>query len=825
MKRSILALIFVFITTLSAFAQGIPSNSHLTVPWDEFKKLLQLHENEIVLSIETFQKLLAQTGVPEPPEHTLRAGEVVITRDEFNKLVNQMKTPTHPGMIPPANYLITKAVYSGVMQQNNTVFTANFNVHVLTDGIYLKIPVLPQRMALQDVKLNGEQALIVNENGYHNVMLARKGEHLVTVQFSLKSVLDKGPHRLDLAVQQTPITILNLQMPLKDIELEIPQAQQMTTRTQGEFTNVSAVISTGQAINIRWRKRSAITEKIPAKLYSETTHLLAIEDDILRINTDINYNILHSEIEQVRLALSEGINVLRVTGDAVGEWQEIEQEDQRILLVPFTYGKKGRVKVNIQADKSLADSGSYAEFFGIRVLDCVRETGFVGIALNTSAEVTLAENTGLEMVPVQKLPPSLYDKSAKPLLLGFKYLKHPFELNLAITRHEKIAVPVATINSANAVSMFTEDGKVVHRLVYQVRNTAKQFLELKLPENAQVWSVFVGNKPVESSINKHGMLLVPLIRSQSVNNQLNTFPVEVLYCIVQDRFSPCDLQATHLPTADLLVSQLIWSVYLPHDYAYLHFQSTLEKEQMIQGWNLFSGVQRQFDDEAMREYAQTFDPNDRDEGLGQDDQLKKLYKGGRYRSDFKNVPLEENELASQMAAELEFSRRLQELKESPAAPAASTHGSISTGVLPIQIQIPTGGQVYRFAKTIITAEDPLTIDVMYTKLWVLDMLKWLLFVFMALAIYLLRKKVAHLLQLGRQMVEEGVKFYRNNEQTFKNAAMSIFTPFALAGLFIVLLFLSKTLALLVFFLLWLSLVYQFVLFRERKAAAQAAKSD
>ena len=39
--------------------------SNLTVPWDEFKKLLHLDENEIVISLETFQKLLAQTG-PKP---------------------------------------------------------------------------------------------------------------------------------------------------------------------------------------------------------------------------------------------------------------------------------------------------------------------------------------------------------------------------------------------------------------------------------------------------------------------------------------------------------------------------------------------------------------------------------------------------------------------------------------------------------------------------------------------------------------------------------------------------------------------------------------
>jgi hypothetical protein len=802
--------------------ETIRGESQVTVPWDEFKKLLHLDENEIVLPLETFQKLLAQTGIKTTPTHTVKEGNVVLTRAEFKKLVDQMKPPTGPDVQPPFDYLITKATYSGIMRENTTTFTGVFNVHVLKKDVYLKIPLLPQSIALEEVTVGDKQAQVVSENGYHNVVLSQSGEYVVVASFSLKSSLEKGPHRIDLTIQQTPITLLKLTLPLKNIDVEIPQAQQLLTDVKDDTSIVSAIIAPGRVISIRWRKKVTVAEKIPPKLYSETYHLISIEDDALKINSDINYTILHSEVDNVRLSISEGINVLNISGEGVGEWQEVLQEDQRLILIPFTYSKKGAVTVNVTAEKPLSDKGATNGFSGIRVLDTVRETGSIGIELNTSAEVIAAESEGLEKVAVEKLPRILYNKSVKPLILGFKYLKHPYSLVLDIHKHEKISVPVATINSASAVTLFTEDGKVVHRLVYQVRNSAKQFLEMQLPDKADVWSVFVANEPVESSINSQGKLLVPLIRSRSVNNRLDTFPVEIIYCLVEERFSPVGMQTSSLPAVDLLISQLIWSVYLPNDYAYIYFRSTLEKEEMIRGLNILSGPLRQYDELAMKEVSQFTD--ERSQEI-KSDQLKKAYKGKDYMSSFRNLPLKEEQLSNQVHAEFEFGGRLEGLAQQGEAGIAVAKDKTGTGILPIQIEIPTGGQVYRFAKTIIKAEDPLTVSVIYTQHWLIALLKWLFFVFILWVIYLKRKAVKMLFQQSKDKLGSLANVLNQYDAPLKHRAQSKTTPFVLVGLLVVSLFISRLLALLVFFLLWISVIYQIFLYREKKAQTKPEKTE
>ena len=802
----------LFGCNLAIQAQGKDEKgSQLTIPWDEFKKLLNLDADQIVLPMETFQKLLAQTGTVTTPVYTVSGGNVILSREEFKKLVDQMKPPVGPENVPPFEYLITKSVYTGRMGRQNTDFTGTFTIHVLKKNAYLRIPIFPQNVALQDIRVDGRPALVVSENGFHHVVLSGTGEFTVSASFSKKTELEKGPHRLDLNIQQTPITLLTLDLPMKDIDVEIPQAQQLVTSYRDNRTQVSAVISPGQYVSVQWRKKLAVTEKIPAKIYSEIHSLISIEDDAFRINSDINYNILHSEIDAVSFSIPEYMNILAVTGDGVGEWQESRQQNRRVILVPFTYGKKGNVMVRVTGEVAVSESGLANVLTGIRTLETVRENGYLGIELNTSGEVTIPESEGMEKVPPQKLPDPLIRKSAKPLIMGFKYLRHPYHLVLDVKTHEKIAVPVATINTANIVTLFTEDGKIVHRLVYQVRNSAKQFLEIQLPEGGDVWSVFVDNRPVEASLNDSRKLLVPLIRSREVNNQLETFPVEVILALSQDRFSWFGTRRSQLPEVDLLASQLIWSVYLPNDYGYNYFTSTLEKEEMIRGVNLFSTAQRKYDRDALRELLPGAGS---DVGNLQSDELKRVYKGKDAGSRFKNVPMEEAQIVDQMAAEMEFSGRLEKMAEGN-LPAISS--GKSTGFLPIMIQIPTSGQVYRFAKTIIKPEDPLVFEVVYSQQWMSSVVKWLIFLFIVLLMFLNRKKFKTPGNWVKAQFTAGMGFYRKHESTIRKWAVSRMTPFVLFGLIMIFWPISAFLTIVFLFLFWVSVVYQVLNFsRKRK---------
>ena len=796
----------------SILAQEKPeNNSQVTVSWDEFKKLLNLEGDNIVIPLQTFHKLLAQTGVKTIPPYSVKDGNVVLSKEEFQKLVDQMKTPVDPMANPPFEYLITKAEYSGKMSDNTTEFIGAFTIHVLKSEGFLRIPILPQNMALNELTVNNKQALVVSEGGYHKIIINGAGEYSAKANFSVKSSLDKGPHKIDLYIQQTPITLLDLELPLKDADLEIPQAQQIATRTRGNSTLVSAILAPGNMISVRWRKKAPEAEKIPAKLYAEVYHLISIEDDALKINSEIAYNVLHSEIDVVRFSIPDNMNVLTVSGEGIGEWQEITLNKQRGIQVPFTYGKKGSVNIYVSSESPLTENGMANVFTGFKALDCVRETGFIAVELNTSAEVILAESNGLEKIAVQKLPKNLFNKSVKPLLFGFKYLKHPFNAVFDVKKHEKIAVPMAVVNSSNAVTLFTEDGKIIHRIIYNVRNSAKQFMEIALPEDADVWSVFVGNQPVESSLNSQGKLLIPLIRSRSVNDQLDTFPVEIIYALVGDRFDSFGKREAVLPEVDLIVSQIIWSVYLPNDYTYNYFNSSLEKEEIIRGvGNLFGDARRDYDSSIMDDVLSTISEDE--EPAAQVDKLKRAYSKNESKSRFRNVPMAEEQIARQMQAEVGFSNRMEGLQKE------SVSGT-TTGIMPIQIQIPTSGQVYRFARTIIKSDDVLSVEVYFSSSWANDVIRWIVYLLIVLLLWLLRKQLKKLFNFLKSIWIKIYDWYNLHRDTIVKISQSRMTPVVIFGLLMVTWTFGYTfITVILFFLFWVSVVYHILNYRRKKSS-------
>ena len=792
-----------------------PPESRITMPWEEFKKLLGLGDNEIVVSLETYQKLVAQTGAAPAVKPVVQDGNVILSRSEFEKLVNRMKPPVGDDIRPPFDFLVTRALYTGRMQPSHTMFTGSFTIHILKTDAYVRVPLLMQDIAVEDVRIDGKEALMVNENGYHTLIFRQPGEYHVTARFSMKSALEKGPHRIDLNIQRTPITLLQLDIPMKDIDVDIPQARQVETTPVNANTRINAVIAPGNQISVMWRKKLAVTEQLPPKLYSEVFHLISIDDDALRCNSQISLNILHNEIDKIRIRIPEGMSVLSVSGEGVGEWQETGNSSEGMLQIPFTYGKKGNVNIYVQTEQPLSGTGAHTSFSGLEILDVVRETGFIGIELNTSAELKVTDMTGIEKIPVQKLPPSLINRSAKPLFLGFKYLRHPYTIVLNIEKHRKIPVPVATIHSANIVTLFTEDGKVVHRLIYQVRNNAKQFLEIQLPDEAVVWSVFVSNEPVESSLNDEGRLLVPLIRSQAENNRLSTFPVEVIYCLVEKPFAALKTLQAGLPSVDLITSQLIWSVYLPNDYTYLHFESTLEKEEIIRGIHLLAGSARNYDEEAKKELWQR---HLEQPGEIRQEELNQVYKGKNYKSRFRNVPMDEAQIQSQVEAELDFSGRMDALSREGLPQAAMTgSGGTAAGVLPMQIKVPTTGQVYRFAKTIVMADDPLHMEVIYARQWIIRWVRWIFWLMIAFLVYMIRKPLLRILNRLKNIWGGIEKTYRKKSPAIRKTFQSGFTQVVIAGLFVTALFISRRLAVLVFLILWISLAYY--LLSKRKTLA------
>jgi hypothetical protein len=358
-------------------------------------------------------------------------------------------------------------------------------------------------------------------------------------------------------------------------------------------------------------------------------------------------------------------------------------------------------------------------------VDAIREKGFLGVELKGAAEVVVSSVQGADLLDVSELPGPLIGRSLKPLIFGFKYLRSPYALVLDIKKHEEVRMISTVIDLASGVTLVTEDGKIVHRIVYSVRNTSKQFLELALPKDAELWSVFVDGAPAKPR-RGDGQILIPLNRSREGASGLAAFDVEVIYHQKAAGFGAMGRRSAEFPVPDIIISQALWSVYLPVGYDYLSFGGSVEKERSASGLRPILGIKRRtasrIESDAPKP-GEAMPPDYKDRLLRQADEMKKEF-GAK-------LAFEQSQLASQAENELRFNQRVQDVQAGGAA--------VATGVLPIRVQIPTSGELYRFAETLVSGE-PMTLRVTYVAGGVKRLVLAVLLAAVALAVFLFLRK-------------------------------------------------------------------------------------
>ena len=695
----------------------VPSSTgQISLPWDKFQKLLNLDEEKILLDLDDFAAIVRQTGTRDLPPFAVTEGKVVLKKDDFKKLLKSMEPPK----LDPAlgDFMLTSAFYKAKIEKDTTEVLATFNMEVLPRRgrkDFLVIPLLRKEVALKAVTVDGKDALVTEKNGYHAVAVTQEGSHKATALFTIATDLKRGPQSISFPVPRTPIILLSLEIPLPSIQPEIPSATSIKRIEKGYSTLIEAVLSPTENIRVAWSRIIPEAEKGPPKIYAELWQLLSIEEDALRVNATASINVLQNTITGISLRVPERYQILDVAGHVVGDWKEKEVKGQRILDVSLKTPRQGKFDFLIRAERISEDGTVVADFDGFSVPNSVREKGFIAVEMKGSAEAKVTESQGLDRASFSELPAQLLSYSVKPLIFAYKYLRHPYRMVLDITKHKELPVITTVVDSASGITLFTEDGKLVHRLTYTVRNTWKQFMEVALPKDAELWGTYVNGKSVKPTKNEKEKILIPLNRSQSSEGSLAPFDVELIYFQKATKFGWLGVKKSSFAVPDLMMSRVIWSIYLPFDYSFVHFGGTMEKEKIARGISPLLGIGKRAVDynELSRQYrdAPAIPDLKSGETKGGKDELDRKRKAlsmlqsqRALQSDFgRNLPVDQEVIADQLSREMSFSAKLEEV--------AAT-GGLTPGVMPIRVHIPTIGQVYRFAKQI-ASEEPLIVETTY----------------------------------------------------------------------------------------------------------------
>ncbi len=596
-------------------------------------------------------------------------------------------------------YAVYRTNYKAEIEEGVVTVKGNALFEVFKKG-WTQIPLVKSSVGLIDVGVNRGASFITMQGGKYYLMIDKPGRYNLDIEFLIKATRERenGPGNFSFEVMPAPISQFEFVMPESGVEIFVEPAIKLELKREAKKTVAWAVMPNTENITVRWTKalpKETITQvKLEPKVYLDTATYASVGEGIIRCQANLNYSILQSEISTLRLALPEDVSVLDVKGRDLRDWKVSVKEGLQYLDVYFSFGVKGDYTLSLVYERKIGEGSVVAEVPWVRAMGVEREKGYFGIAAATNVELAVNKIEHVNLIDVKELPSSIWGSSANPILLAFKYLNQPFSIAIDVTRHEELPVLVAAIDSADFVTLQTDEGKGLTKAIYQVRNNVKQFIRLVLPKDAALWSVFVAGKPVKPAKDKNGNILIPLEKSQLSGENLTQFPVEIVYLDKTAKMGLAGSLKLQLPQTDIPVGELNWLVYLPLDYLYFNFGGNIRQA---------------------KRYAQLLSTFSKSSAVG-----------GLKRGD----KLVYDESSTQYSPGVGLS-----LKEVQSAQMK--------GVLPIKIEIPQQGRLYRFSKLLVTEQENSWVSVNFITVFkqIHGFIKLLLIIFVIVLIAGLLKKI------------------------------------------------------------------------------------
>ena len=360
-------------------------------------------------------------------------------------------------------------------------------------------------------------------------------------------------------------SVLDLTIDRENVDVKVAGAQSLTTKTEGKTTKTVAAIPAGVPVGISWERALPKVEPAPAKLYAETRTLVAVADGLLLCHEVINFNILHSPVRELKLAVPKGVSVLTVSGPSLQDWRV---DSNGTLAVVLRGEVVGAYSLRVTYETSAAETATIPV---LRALGVERERGYVGVVAVANVEIEAGEVTGASKIDARQLPADIVAMTNQPVLLAFRYVGEKFTVPLSIKKHAEVDVLVTIVDTGLYTAMQLSDGRRITKVLYNVRNNRNQFLRLVMPAGAEIWSVAVNGNNVSPAKDESGNVLIPLVRSASRSSELASFPVEIVY--VEKPAAPAPARGTltvKLPTCGMgvPVMHVMYNFYAPAEGTY-----------------------------------------------------------------------------------------------------------------------------------------------------------------------------------------------------------------------------------------------------------------
>jgi len=290
--------------------------------------------------------------------------------------------------------------------------------------------------------------------------------------------------------------------------------------------------------------------------------------DRLRIEALVNFHVERGLVDEVSF-------VVPVAGESEALISMPDLREERSTAVEG--GRRFTLALRTPTRGSVAVAVTYFQSYeaplrGIEPEGASRVRRYVAVEKVADGEVRVASATNLENGDFADLPLAPPETTRQSVARVFVGSGGAYALDVKVQRHSFEEVAAAVIYRAAATAVVDLSGWTRVHVAYRVFNRSEQFLRLRLPSGATLYSVFVAGEGVRP-LGEQGAVLVPL-RKLAVGAP--SFEVDLVYAVrlgrVGDGEFPLDLPRIE----NIDVRRTTLTLHVPKGYAY-DFDTKMER--------------------------------------------------------------------------------------------------------------------------------------------------------------------------------------------------------------------------------------------------------
>ncbi len=488
------------------------------------------------------------------------SGNVTLTLDEYNKLMELAAKPPKKSDLAPLPYSIKHADLKLHVENDGVRGTVQVEGEIFRKGVS-KVP-LTTGMTVLDAHQNGKGVPLLQENGTHMALLPGPGEFSVALDTGLPLRIEAGRASFSLPAPAAGSVQLSLVIPGDHTFANISSGLITSRKSENGHTTIEATLVPGQPANIWWTTREAVIPTVlrEVRFLADAKTLISVSEAEMRVAVLADITVLQGEPSQFHIDVPEGYEITGVTGPTL----DSSETNSGVLTLKVNALSQRSHQFLISMERSISGEKADAPFLSFKKAQ--RETGEVLVEGTGTMELTATEGGGLKRMDVKEANPYLRSLAHFPPQAAFRYHKQASEtptLALQWVRFPDGSVLAAVAESATVTTLVTSEGKSLTEVRLVIKNQAQPFLKVALPAGASILSADVGGERVKPVQGPDGSR-VPLLRVGF--HPTDSYTVSFVFMHSGAPFAKKGGAELSLPNMDIPISLLSWEVFLPEQY-------------------------------------------------------------------------------------------------------------------------------------------------------------------------------------------------------------------------------------------------------------------